>query len=181
MVAVYQWGWLGAVFGVHDPGPMLNFLPIILVGILFGLAMDYQLFLVSGMREAYVHGTRARARRSWRVCATGAPSSPPRRSSWSPCSAGSSSRISAMVRPLGFGLAIGVLLDAFVVRMLLDAGRVMHLLGEEAWWLPKWLDRILPDVDVEGAALERTHPVAGVHQAPRKAPQPRKMRAPATR
>ena len=60
VVAIFQWGWLGAVFGVHDPGPVLNFAPIILMGVLFGLAMDYQLFLVSGMREAYVHGVPAR-------------------------------------------------------------------------------------------------------------------------
>ena len=62
-----------------------------------------------------------------------------------------------MVRPLGFGLAAGVLLDAFVVRMLLMPA-IMHLLGRSAWWLPRWLDRILPNVDMEGAALERAHP-----------------------
>src|SRR5690606_27879578 len=60
-VAVFQWGWLGAIFGVHDPAPLLSFLPTILIGVVFGLAMDYQLFLVSGMREAYVHGHNARA------------------------------------------------------------------------------------------------------------------------
>lgn len=63
-----------------------------------------------------------------------------------------------MVRPLGFGLAIGVLFDAFVVRMVLVPA-LMHLFGTAAWWLPRWLDRIIPDVDVEGAALERTHPL----------------------
>ena len=60
VTAIFQWGWLGAVFGIHDPGPVLSFLPTILIGILFGLAMDYQLFLVSGMREAYAHGAPAR-------------------------------------------------------------------------------------------------------------------------
>ena len=69
-----------------------------------------------------------------------------------------------MVRPLGFGLAIGVLFDAFVVRMLLMPA-IMHLLGESAWWLPKWLDRLLPNVDVEGAALERSHPVQVADEA----------------
>jgi RND superfamily putative drug exporter len=66
----------------------------------------------------------------------------------------------ALVRPIGFGLAAGVLIDAFVVRLVLIPA-AMHLLGEKAWWLPKWLDRILPNVDVEGAALERSHPVHG--------------------
>ncbi len=64
---------------------------------------------------------------------------------------------SSTIKPIGFGLAFGVLVDAFVVRMLLIPA-VMHLLGKSAWWIPKWLDRILPDVDVEGAKLERSHP-----------------------
>jgi putative drug exporter of the RND superfamily len=65
---------------------------------------------------------------------------------------------SSTIRPIGFGLAFGVLADAFIVRMLLIPA-AMHLLGRAAWWFPKWLDRLIPDVDVEGAALERTHPV----------------------
>ncbi|SKF62516.1 MMPL domain-containing protein [Mycobacteroides abscessus subsp. abscessus] len=60
----------------------------------------------------------------------------------------------AMIRPIGFGLAIGVLIDAFIVRMTLTPA-LLHLLGDKAWWLPRWLDRILPSVDVEGAGLER--------------------------
>ena len=63
LVAVFQWGWFADVLGIHSTGPILSFLPVILVGILFGLAMDYQLFLASGMREAYVHGARGAARR----------------------------------------------------------------------------------------------------------------------
>ena len=61
-----------------------------------------------------------------------------------------------MIRPLGMGLATGVLFDAFIVRLLLIPA-LMHLFGTTAWWLPKWLERILPNVDVEGARLERTH------------------------
>jgi RND superfamily putative drug exporter len=78
----------------------------------------------------------------------------------------------SMVRPLGFGLAFGVLFDAFVVRMLLVPG-LMHLFGRAAWWLPRWLDRIVPDVDVEGAALERSHPLHGVPaEQPVRTPEP---------
>jgi RND superfamily putative drug exporter len=169
VVAVYQWGWFGAISGVHDPGPVLNFAPIIIMGVLFGLAMDYQLFLVSGMREAWVHGMPARAAvmaglRNGRAVVTAAAII------MASVFGGFMFSHLTMVRPLGFGLAIGVLLDAFVVRMLLIPA-VMHLLGEKAWWLPKWLDRILPNVDVEGAALERTHPIPGAssHVADRRA------------
>jgi putative drug exporter of the RND superfamily len=157
ITAIFQWGWLGSVFGVHDPGPVLSFAPIIIMGVLFGLAMDYQLFLVSGMREAYVHGMPARhavvaGLRSGRAVVTAAAII------MVSVFGGFVFSHLSMIRPLGFGLAIGVLFDAFVVRMLLIPG-LMHLFGRAAWWLPKWLDRILPDVDVEGASLERTHPL----------------------
>jgi RND superfamily putative drug exporter len=158
ITAVFQWGWLAPVFGVHDPGPILSFLPILVVGILFGLAMDYQLFLVSGMREAYAHGTPARlavqrglhAGRSVVIAAALIMIS---------VFGGFMFSNSVMIQSIGLGLALGVLLDAFVVRLLIIPA-VMHLLGESAWWMPKWLDRILPNVDVEGASLERSHPVA---------------------
>jgi RND superfamily putative drug exporter len=170
ITAIYQWGWLGAVFGVHDPAPILSFLPTILIGILFGLAMDYQLFLVSGMREAYAHGAPARlavqrglhAGRTVVIAAAIIMIS---------VFAGFIFSNSAIIRTMGFGLAFGVLVDAFVVRMLLIPA-VMHLLGESAWWLPKWLDRILPDVDVEGASLERTHPHAVPAGLPNDVPEP---------
>jgi RND superfamily putative drug exporter len=159
LTAIFQWGWLGSIFGVHDPGPVLSFLPVILIGVLFGLAMDYQLFLVSGMREAYVHGASARvavqqgfhAGRSVVVAAALIMVS---------VFAGFIFADSGMIKSVGFGLAFGVLVDAFVVRILLVPA-VMHLLGESAWWIPRWLDRLLPDMDVEGAALEREHPVDG--------------------
>jgi len=164
VVMIYQWGWLGAVFGVHDPGPVLNFLPTILVGILFGLAMDYQLFLVSGMREAYVHGSPARLAVKEGLQAGRAVVTAAAIIMFSVFGGFVFSHL-AMVRPIGFGLAFGVLLDAFVVRMLIIPA-VLHLAGDAAWWLPRWLDRILPDVDVEGAKLERTHPTGAV-PAPR--------------
>ena len=161
VTAIYQWGWLAEVFGVHDPGPVLNFAPVILVGVLFGLAMDYQLFIASGMREAFVHGVPARV-----AVVSGV------RGARAVVTAAAIIMISvfggfvfshlAMIRPLGFGMAVGVLFDAFVVRLVLMPA-LMHLLGRSAWWLPTWLDRILPDVDVEGASLERTHALPGTH------------------
>lgn len=157
VTAVYQWGWLGGVFGVHDPGPVLNFLPIMLTGILFGLAMDYQLFLATGMREAWVHGATAReavvaGRRHGRAVVTAAAII------MASVFGGFIFSEISMIRPMGFGLAMGVLFDAFIVRMLLIPA-LMHLVGEKAWWLPSWLEKNLPNVDVEGAALEREHPV----------------------
>lgn len=167
VVAIYQWGWLSGVFGVETPGPILNFLPTILVGILFGLAMDYQLFLGSGMREAYAHGAPARVAivqgvRAGRAVVTAAAII------MISVFGGFVFSHSAMIRPIGFALAFGVLVDAFVVRMLLVPA-LMHLVGDKAWWLPRWLDRVLPDVDVEGAALERRHPH---HEASVDSPEP---------
>ncbi|THJ66511.1 RND transporter [Arthrobacter echini] len=155
-VAIYQWGWLGSIFAVTNPGAILSFLPIILIGVLFGLAMDYQMFLVSGMREAFVHGAEAKAAvrigfsHGARVVTAAAVI-------MVSVFAGFVFSELTMVRPIGFGLAFGVLVDAFVVRMTVIPA-AMYLLGRRAWWLPAWLERILPDVDVEGAKLEREKP-----------------------
>lgn len=164
VVAVYQWGWLGGVFDVANPGAVLSFLPIILIGVLFGLAMDYQVFIASGMREAYMHG--AAAKPAVRIGFSHAAAV---------VTAAAIIMVSVfagfifshltMVRPLGFAMAFGVLLDAFVVRMTIVPA-VMYLLGEKTWWLPGWLERILPDVDVEGARLER------LDSSPARAGQP---------
>jgi len=158
VTAIFQWGWLAPVFGVHDPGPVLSFLPILLVGVLFGLAMDYQLFLVSGMREAYAHGAPSRLAvqqgvRAGRTVVIAAALI------MTAVFAGFIFSNSVMIQSIGLGLAFGVLVDAFIVRLLLIPA-IMHLLGDAAWWMPKWLDRILPDVDIEGASLERAHPHA---------------------
>ncbi len=153
VVAVYQWGWLGEVFDVHDPGPVLNFLPTMLIGILFGLAMDYQLFLVSGMREAYAHGESPRQAINHGVRA-GRPVVIAAAIIMIAVFGSFAFSHLAMVRPIGLGLAVGVLADAFLVRLLFVPA-TMRLLGKAAWWMPKWLDRILPELDVEGAKLER--------------------------
>lgn len=160
VVAVYQWGWLGAVFGVENPGAVLSFLPIILIGVLFGLAMDYQVFITSGMRESFMHGESAKHAVRSGFSHAGAVVTAAAIIMVSVFSGFIFSHLN-MVRPLGFAMAFGVLIDAFVVRMTIVPA-VMYLLGEKAWWLPRWLDGILPDVDVEGAKLRKPAPVAEV-------------------
>ncbi|NYD56625.1 RND superfamily putative drug exporter [Nocardioides marinisabuli] len=156
LVAVFQWGWLAELIGVESTGPIISFLPILLVGLLFGLAMDYEVFLVSRMREDYVHGASPREsivggfRHGARVVTAAA-------LIMASVFAGFILGDDATIKSIGFALAFGVLIDAFVVRMTMVPA-VMALLGDKAWYLPSWLDRILPDVDIEGAKLERDHP-----------------------
>ena len=151
MVSIYQLGFMSSLFGVDHPGPVLSFLPTLLIGILFGLAMDYQMFLVTGMREAYVHGKDAATaivtgyNHAVRVVVAAA-------IIMISVFGGFIFADSTMIRPMGFGLAFGVLVDAFIVRMTLTPA-IMALLGDKAWWMPKWLDRLTPNMDVEGAAL----------------------------
>ncbi|WP_331766783.1 MMPL family transporter [Embleya sp. NBC_00896] len=153
VVAVFQWGWFGELIGVDQTGPIMSMMPIFLVGIVFGLAMDYEVFLVTGMREAYVHGESPREavvsgfRHGARVVTAAA-------LIMIGVFAGFIGAADSMIKMIGFGLASAVLLDAFVVRMTLVPA-VLALLGKAAWWLPKWLNRILPNVDVEGEGLRR--------------------------
>ncbi|SEC21733.1 putative drug exporter of the RND superfamily [Amycolatopsis tolypomycina] len=153
VVAVFQWGWLTGLLGVESTGPIMSMLPILLIGVLFGLAMDYQVFLVTRMREEHVHGAEPQEamvtgfRHGARVVVAAA-------LIMISVFAGFVLAESSLIQSIGFALAFGVLVDAFVVRMTLVPA-VMSLLGRGAWWLPKWLDRILPDVDVEGEKLTK--------------------------
>ena len=151
VVAVFQWGWFSDLLGVPATGPVISFLPIILMAVLFGLAMDYEVFLVSRMREAYVHGAEPReavvtgGRHAARVVVAAA-------LIMFSVFASFATIDDVIVKAIAFGLAVGILVDAFVVRMTLVPA-VLALLGRSAWWLPRWLDRVLPDLDVEGARL----------------------------
>ncbi|RZT80810.1 RND superfamily putative drug exporter [Micromonospora violae] len=153
-VAVFQQGHLADLVGLDTPGPLISFLPILLIGILFGLAMDYEVFLVSRMREDFVHGETARQAtisgmgHGARVVTAAA-------LIMISVFGGFVFLEDPVIKSMGFALAIGVAIDAFVVRMTIVPA-VMSLLGDRAWWLPRWLDRALPNVDIEGEGL-RTH------------------------
>lgn len=148
---VFVQGHGAEAIGIEKVGPVISFLPIILMGILFGLAMDYEVFLVSGMREAYAHGASARdaiekgflssagvvtaaALIMFAVFAAFVPTGEP------------------IIKSIALGLAVGIAVDAFLIRMTLGPA-VMAMLGEKSWWLPKKLEAILPHFDVEGEGL----------------------------
>ncbi|MFD4509161.1 MMPL family transporter [Streptomyces sp. NPDC058457] len=160
VVLVFQQGHAAGLFGVAQTGPIMSLMPIFLVGIIFGLAMDYEVFLVSRMREAYVHGEPANEavvagfRHSARVVVAAA-------LIMIAVFAGFIGESESMIKMIGFGMATAVLLDAFVVRMAIVPA-VLALLGDRAWRLPKWLDRLLPRVDIEGEALTRNAATATV-------------------
>ncbi|MCP3425199.1 MMPL family transporter [Rothia sp. AR01] len=151
-VAVFQWGWFDPIIAAPQGDPMMSLLPLILVGVLFGLAMDYQVFLVSRIQEMYHRGLSPRDAvregfaRSGPVLVAAA-------SIMVVVFAGFASSSFAIGASIALGLLVGVAADAFIVRLVLTPA-LLTLLGHSAWWLPRWLDRILPDVDVEGRALE---------------------------
>ncbi|NUL01721.1 MMPL family transporter [Streptomyces lunaelactis] len=157
VVAVFQWGWLAGVFGVDQPGPVMSTMPIFMIGVVFGLAMDYEVFLVTRMREAYVHGARPDEavvtgfRYGGRVVSAAA-------IIMASVFSGFIMEENDLIKMIGFGLAVAVLFDAFIVRMAIVPA-LFALLGKSAWWLPKWLDWLLPNVDVEGEKLGRISPV----------------------
>jgi RND superfamily putative drug exporter len=148
MIAIFQQG----LFGFATPAPLISFLPIIGMGILFGLAMDYQFFMASSMHEAYTktgdpkqairtgftHGARVVTAAAAIMIAV---------------FAGFVGHHDVAIQMMGFGLAVGIFVDAFLVRMTLMPA-LMTLLGKSAWWLPRWLDRVLPHLSIEGEAEE---------------------------
>ncbi|MET0726953.1 MAG: MMPL family transporter [Acidimicrobiales bacterium] len=150
-VAVFQEG----AFGWMEGQPIVSFMPIFLIGVVFGLAMDYQVFLVTRIREAHVHGASPRNavvdgfRNSARVVAAAAVI-------MTAVFAAFMLQDEPIIKSMGFALAVAVVFDAFVIRMTLVPA-LMYLMGERAWWLPRWLDRLLPEVDVEGERLVRPH------------------------
>ncbi|MGW1713788.1 MMPL family transporter [Streptomyces sp. NPDC002156] len=151
VVAVFQWGWLAGLLGVDQTGPIMNTMPIVMVGIVFGLAMDYEVFLVTRIREAHLQGEHpgqaivSGFRHSARVVVAAAVIMISVFSGFIGVS-------ETLIKMIGFGMAIAVLFDAFVVRMTIVPA-VLALLGERAWTMPHWLERLVPQVDVEGHAL----------------------------
>ncbi|HEX8488137.1 MAG TPA: MMPL family transporter [Propionibacteriaceae bacterium] len=168
---VFEYGWFSGIFNVAQPGPVISFLPILLMGVLFGLAMDYEVFLVSRIREDYVHGSRGLGEQG----GDPAQGSAVARAAIETGFVASSRVVVAAaiimfsvfaafvpegegpIKTISFGLAVGVFVDAFIVRMTLVPA-VLALLGRSAWWLPRWIDRRLPSFDVEGDGL--AHQVA---------------------
>ena len=157
IVSVFQWGWLSDVFGV-SPGPIESFVPVMLFAILFGLSMDYEVFLVSRMHEEW------QARRDNRIAVTLGQAETGRVIA----AAGAIMTLvfasfilgdERVIRLFGLGLAMAIAIDAFVIRTVLVPA-LMHRFGKANWWLPSWLDRILPRVSVEPA--EAVEPAGGL-------------------
>jgi len=165
-VAVFQWGWLDPVIQAPQGNPLLSLLPILVTGILFGLAMDYQVFLVSRIHEAHAAGADPRAAirlgfgRAAVVVAAAA-------GIMAAVFGGFALSHSSLVGSIALALAVGVLADAFVVRMIIVPA-ALTLLGRSAWWMPSWL-RWLPSVDAEGHGLDR-HPTSSDEREPALVP-----------
>ena len=161
--AVFGWGWAADLLAVSKVGAVISFLPVIVMGVLFGLAMDYQVFLVSRMREEWTRRRRSDATPEARREAAAAAVKAGFLGSAKVVVAAAVIMVGVFaafvhtdnvyVKPIALGLTVGIAADAFLVRMTLIPA-LMSALGEKAWWLPAWLDRMLPVVDVEGENLE---------------------------
>ncbi|MCX5329338.1 MULTISPECIES: MMPL family transporter [unclassified Streptomyces] len=148
VVAVFQWGWGGPALGVSGKVPIESYVPMMMFAIIFGLSMDYEIFLLSRVHEAWMRTGDAKASVAHALEITARVIT---------CAALIMVSVFAafivsdniVVKMLGLGLAVSVLIDATVVRLLMVPA-VMTLLGRHAWWTPRWLDRILPHIDAEG-------------------------------
>ena len=164
VVAIFQWGWMKDLIGLDETLPIISFLPLMMFAILFGLSMDYELFILSRVREEYVHNGDPQ-----RAVLTGLASSA------RVITAAAMIMVSVfgafvlgdnpVIKMFGVGLSVAVLLDATVVRMVIVPA-VLSLFDEKAWWLPRWLDRILPNVDVEGDNLVHRLPATPLGASP---------------
>ncbi|MEV6999552.1 MMPL family transporter [Streptomyces sp. NPDC093982] len=148
VVAVFQWGWGGPALGVHGKVPIESYVPMMMFAIIFGLSMDYEIFLLSRVHEAWLRTGNAKDSVAHALEITARVIT---------CAALIMVSVFAafiisdniVVKMLGLGLAVSVLIDATVVRLLMVPA-VMTLLGPHAWWTPHWLDRLLPHIDTEG-------------------------------
>jgi len=161
VVAVFQWGWLAFLFGVQQTAPIISLLPIMLIGVVFGLAMDYEVFLVTRMREehelgeepieavvtGFGHGARVVSAAAIIMISV---------------FSGFILSNESFIKPIGFALAMAVFLDAFVVRMTIVPA-VMAIAGKRAWWLPGWLGRLLPSFDIDGKHVRPAPDLAPGH------------------
>jgi len=165
LIAVFQWGWLQGLIGLDRTGPIESFLPVIVFAILFGLSMDYEVFLVSRIREEYVHGAKARPAITRGIAAIG-------RVVVAAALIMSVVFLSFLlgedriIKEFGLALGMAILIDAFVVRLVLVPA-VMHLMDERMWYMPRWLDRALPRLTIEPPTGTATPA-----DAPAQAPKP---------
>jgi putative drug exporter of the RND superfamily len=166
VVAVFQWGWGASLIGVHENVPIMPLAPMLMFAILFGLSMDYEVFLISRVRERFLRHGEAKTAVVEGVGSTARVIS-------------SAALIMIFVfgsfildpdivtKMFGVGLAVAVLIDVTLVRMVLVPA-AMSLLGDKAWWLPRWLDRIIPTIDLEGSDEVALEPVAAPHDDERE-------------
>ena len=155
LVAVFQWGWLADQIGMTMDVDIVSFVPLLVFAIVFGLSMDYEVFLMSGMQEAHLRSGDPRAAVARALGTTGRVIVSAALVMFA-VFVSFVSNPSPMVKQIGLGLAVGVLIDALVVRLLLVPA-IMRLLGRAGWWMPRWLDRVLPSAS-RAVGVERTTP-----------------------
>jgi RND superfamily putative drug exporter len=161
LTAAFQWGWATDLLGLDHAMPVSSWVPILMFAILFGLSMDYEVFLLSRIREDWLATGDARGSVVRGLAATGRVISAAA-AIMVAVFLGFATETDVVVKMLGFGMAVAIVLDATVVRMVLVPA-TMAMLGRWNWWLPGWLDRLLPTLDTEGAshlADERPHAAA---------------------
>ena len=153
VVAVFQWGWGASLLGAAEGTPIVSFIPLMMFAILFGLSMDYNVFLLSRIREAYFEGDSPRESvahglsRIAKVILTAG-------LIMSSVFLGFATGDDTIVKMFGVGLGAAILIDVLIVRMVVSPA-LMALLGDKAWWIPGWLDRALPNVSLEGGHDDR--------------------------
>ena len=158
IVAVFQWGWGASLLGVDSDTPIISFVPIMMFAILFGLSMDYNVFLLSRIREAYFEGdspsesvVHGLSRIAKVILVAGL--------IMASVFLAFISGPDVIIKMFGLGLGVAILIDVLIVRMVVSPA-LMAVLGDRAWWIPGWLDRLLPNVSLEGGHDDRAERVS---------------------